>query len=134
MMQETDYGIWSPQEGGFRKTCQVCKRVFVGRKNRLYCCGRCRSRRNNDLAAKAKKENEKYTGAYLRNHEILKRLLEDEDGFFAEVSMDTLKAHGFDELGPTTRFQHHGDLWHRVKDIAYLPVEEGMVQIEKILK
>lgn len=85
------------------KACPVCGETFSGRLNKVYCRTACRTLYNNDLARERRLEEKRIAGGLLRNHQILKTLL-DEAGQ-DRITMDTgaLGALGFDRNAPSGR-------------------------------
>jgi len=131
-MKTIKYGVWSPQDGGFRKPCQTCNQEFVGRKNRFYCSAQCKSRKNNDLAFDRRQIELSKVGPLLRNGEILKRVFENSDNDIVEVSMDSLERQGFDSKAPCVPFSWAGEGWFQVDEHAFRLINsERMVEIRK---
>lgn len=40
---------FDPEKGGYKKTCPICKKVFYGRENKVYCGDKCKSVLNYSL-------------------------------------------------------------------------------------
>ena len=133
-MSENNNGTWEPHQGGFRKTCPECFIQFHGRKNQIYCCRKCKARRNNDLAAERRAEREKQTSSYLWNLNILKKVFLESKDDIVEVSKSRLVYEGFEKEGLYTLFSMAGEQWFKVGDYAYRPIDgTDLIEIQKLV-
>ncbi len=133
-MSENNNGVWQPYEGGFLKKCPECFMQFHGRKNQIYCCPKCKARRNNDLAAERKIERDGHTATLLRNISILKKVFSESAKDIVEVSKSRLVYEGFEKEGLYTLFTMAGEQWFKVGDYAYRPIDgTDLIEIQKLV-
>ena len=132
-MSENNNGKWEGEDR-FWKTCPECFMSFHGRKNQIYCCPKCKARRNNDLAAERKAERDKQTGSYLNNLNILRKVYIESKEDIVEVSKSRLVYEGFEKEGLYTLFTMAGEQWFKVGDYAYRPIEgTDFIEIQKLV-
>jgi hypothetical protein len=126
---------WTPQFNGYKKACPVCKVEFVGRKNKVYCGKRCKTKYNNGLQLDRRDAERLITEPLLRNIEILREELAQHNSFPITVSSEKLRIKGFDHHAPRTSFvdSQSGKTWFRFGDYAICPDEQKqLVAITKI--
>lgn len=132
-MEEADYGIWFPSEGGYRKKCITCGGLFVGRKNKIHCCDKCKSMKNNEVARIRRDNIKSHVGPYLMNMKILEDEFNKGDGDVVKVTMEKIKVLGFDDGAPCKEFVYGHEKWFLIGKYAYRPNEgEGTLQIQKL--
>ena len=132
-MSENNNGKWEGEDR-FWKTCPECFMQFHGRKNQIYCCPKCKARRNNDLAAERKIERDGHTATLLRNISILKKVFSESTKDIVEVLTSRLEFEGFDGTAPRATMTCGGEQWIRVGDYAYRPIENtGLIEIQKVI-
>jgi len=124
---------WIPHLGKFESACKQCGSIFNGRKNRLYCSDACKARFNNDLAGTKKLAERKITSGYLTNLEILMELMKGSENEILAHSMSYLNSLGFDISAPFNRIILEGDVWFKVSDYAFKPLETTQeVELRKL--
>ena len=116
---------WQSHIGKYLHKCDECGEEFNGRKNQLYCNVKCKAKHNNDLASQRHVQVRMLTEDYLRNIEVISRIL-GEDNFDVEiVSRDTLAAQGFESACINKRISVDGELWYKVGPFGYRPLIES---------
>ena len=117
LMDLSDYkiGEWIPELGKYKKICALkeCRSAFPGRKNRDHCTDFCKTKKNNDIAAKRRELAKRYTDATLKANNLFLDLIEDWDGMNA-ISKDQLFHKGYTQFAPgrSAKYnKYHGDWW-----------------------
>lgn len=126
---------WNPTIGGYEKTCPICQRDFVGRKNRVYCSTRCKTKCNNEIQLERRYADRQVTEPLLRNIEILKKELSERNEGMVTLPIERLRHSGFDSEAPRTNIFNRstGERWQRFGDYAICPDEEKqLVTITRI--
>ncbi len=102
-----------------QKTCPVCGDAFNDRLNRVYCSTACKTMHNNGLARERRLAEKRIAGGLLRNHQILKTLLDDAGQDSMTVDTSVLGALGFDRNAPSTRIVGNGTPYRLYGGIAF---------------
>ncbi len=101
------------------KTCPVCGHAFIGRPNQVYCTLACKTMHNNGLAREKRLAEKRIAGGLLRNHQILKTLLDEAGKDSITVDTSVLDALGFDRNAPNGRAVVQGRPCYLYGGIAY---------------
>ena len=123
-----EYGDWIPHKNGHFLRCPMCKEDFIGRKNRIYCREACKTKHNNDLAAKRKKAADPGIISFTNNQNILKQFYPQSMGE-KEIPLQLLTASGFDPYGlhtPVKLKNQSGD-WKKMGKYAYRLKEKNQL-------
>lgn len=124
---------WDSNIGTYQHRCDSCGREFAGRKNQQYCDPKCKARFNNELAAKRRQREKLLVGDQLRNIDILAKLIPTDEYEVLEVSMEKLKAMGFNPESANQRVTIAGELWYKVGPYGYRPIEaSNQVELLKL--
>ena len=115
---------WQSHIGKYLHRCEECGEEFHGRKNQLYCNPKCKAKHNNDLATQRHHRMKVLTDDYLRNIDIVSRILDQVNSDNEVVNYDTLVAKGFDPNSTNRRIRLDGDLWYQIGSYAYRPLTE----------
>ena len=98
-IHERKIGKWDPERNQFRNRCPVCRLIFYGRKNRVYCSEPCKNRRANDLSIERREEVRDEMNIYQLSAKVLKRFYPLSRGE-QEIPMQQLIAAGFEPWCP----------------------------------
>lgn len=112
---------WQSHIGKYLHKCDECGEQFAGPKNKLYCTSKCKAKRNNELAALNRKRNKELADPLLNNIEIIESELGNVEGEVLTVSMERMKARGFDPEAPSTRMMMDHETWYKLGSVAYRP-------------
>ena len=115
---------WQSHIGKYLHKCDECGDEFVGRKNQLYCNAKCKAKHNNELAAIKLSQERIITDSILRNAQIIDSMLHGKEGDILNVKMELLKAKGFDPDAPKSTMIMDGDLWYKIDQWAFRPIEQ----------
>jgi hypothetical protein len=92
---------WIPHMGQFRHHCKYCGGEFLGRENKQYCAPTCKSRFNNELAAKDRLATIGSSKAILNNINVLETELGNEESVYR--TMPELLSKGLSVSAPSQR-------------------------------
>jgi len=99
--------------GGYKYLCMniKCKQIFYGRKNRKYCCGRCKNMVNNEKKNMLRKGMSRDMKQYEKNQKILEKLHINNP---TTVNISTLFRDGFDGEAPKrdVKYLHFEGKWN----------------------
>jgi predicted nucleic acid-binding Zn ribbon protein len=101
------------------KTCPVCGDAFIGRPDQVYCTLACKTMHNNGLARERRLAEKRIAGGLLRNHQILKTLLDDAGQDSMIVDTSVLGALGFDRNAPSSLMLGNGTPYRLYGGIAF---------------
>lgn len=114
--------VWIPDRGTFLHKCKYCMTEFHGRENKLYCSPACKSRFNNEIGAKKRKNMKDASFGILMNAKILEHILDDQDS--VKMSSEDLDSHGFDMTAPSKRITlPSGQLGFQYRSYLLIPDE-----------
>ena len=119
-------GQWIPELGKYKKICALkeCRSPFPGRKNKDHCTEFCKTKKNNDKAAKRREFAKRYTDATLKANTLFLSIIKDWDGINT-ISKDQIFHKGYTQFAPgrTAKYnKYHGEWWcigsfsHRFKE------------------
>ncbi len=114
---------WNSHLGTYHHRCDSCGQEFHGRKNQLYCNVKCKASHNNGLASARRSEEKELTQVYVKNVQILSRVLGKMDDDV--VAIEKLTTMGFDPECPNQRIRIGGQVWYRIGHFGYRPLEES---------
>ena len=122
---------YNPVKGGYKKTCPICKEVFYGRENKIFCNKKCKSvkayqkdKRKNSLIKKDK-------DAMLNNALILEKLNIEYNG--SPCPLKRLLKEGFEENVPIKLIlDNKSNQWKAIGQFAYRNIDDQNLIITKI--
>lgn len=116
---------WDSNIGTYQHRCDSCGEEFYGRKNQLYCTVKCKARFNNERASDKRIQERSLTEDYLRNISIIDRIV-GEDNYDVELmTMEYIKARGFEPKCINMRVNVGGEVWYKVGPFGYRPLEKS---------
>ena len=115
----------------YHRHCRQCQRAIRGRIDKKFCDDYCRNSYNNKLKGMTNNLFRNINNALRKNHRILGNLLEEEAVPIAKTKKERLERLGFQFKYLTHSSSLEGKKYHYVYDHAYVPLENGWVQIER---